>query len=413
MPEFSAMSHVLLRNPQVAAFHKKYGAFQYSLTKNTLKLTAGQIQEIIRLPSRDLYDQMACKKRHYEFLDKPVERGALSAQKLALQTFDKPADTTDKALAAVNFTGNTIGLARHIVSVTHGEAHPLVSYGGAPLGAMWSFFSYQEMKQGFGDLQRAGEIGDAEGKRRAITTVVGGAVNFSGATLYMTAKVAECSLVAFSALGAVLEPISDSFFAVGALVGGGVAILGMVRCDRFRRRLNKFLDDKTLNERQRLRHALSFLLSLTTVTPSEAKGLSAKQIQDLAETKAKYFKRRTTVRALNKVTQGAEKLISRLNDPNDLTAVADATNLIEQVQKGNWKKILLFAVVLLAALVAIAGMVLGTIGTFGALPVILYAISIAISLSLALYNAVQQWRAHPEDGVGGNMAPVAEHAMIA
>lgn len=319
----------------------------------------------------------------------------------------------DKVFTGIKIGDNALTLTRDVLSV-HPEVGPnnaFVNNAGIVAGSIWSFFAVREILSGIDDLDHAREIGDEEGKRRAGARLGGGLFSATGSALYLSGKAWDLAGgigVAPVALGL----STNLLFGAGAVLGMGIAGLGVYRCLKFRGRIDRYLNnpDPRLSQAMKLKGALRFLKDAMSATPEERARLikkidaehpflnsSEKQellqadLERLTETKVKYMKRRTSNQSLGLLLDpksGIDALLPLLERGE---GVKEAEQLLEKVKTETWKKIALYAISFVASLIGLIAILAGSFGTFGALPFVLFGITAATYLVLALYNLYKSW----------------------
>lgn len=380
--EQRAFDEKLLALPEVRRFGEQHPGASYSLAGRVLTLKSGDVSQTVTLPNASLYDwagDRAHEARYSQMSKEQIQGAAKTSEVAAAKLGGTQRSLFDAALSLLDIASSFGSFIRYVVALVSGPNHSGESESGMFLGGSWFVFSGIEFYNGLNEMDRAQLMRDGEGVVRSFVMIVSGFVNLLGSTLYTMAKA--------GLMAAKISPIADAFFGVSSAITAVVAgaRLGLILA--FRSRLN----EKCSSDEKDLPKALSFLLDEAIGNREEGKPNGAA----LAERQAKYFKRRTSALALKSVLSKAPGLLERLKDPTDTDAVKEAKELIALVKRENTKKAVLFVFVMIASFLAIAGIVLGTIATYGTLPFILYAISVLISLSLTGYNLLYR-RPAPE-----------------
>jgi len=193
------------------------------------------------------------------------------------------------------------------------------------------------------------------------------------------------------------------FFGIGSALAMGYAFYGVLRCARFAKRLNEYLENPQLDEAGQLRSALRFLQESISVTATEReallrdiekternaedkKNLLVDKLADLTEIKVKHLKRRTSTRSLILISNESEKILKLLDAPStEAQGIQEAKELIKVVQTDSLAKKMLNVASLIAATIGLIASLLFLVGTFGSVPFLLFGISGAIYLLSMLY----------------------------
>lgn len=273
-------------------------------------------------------------------------------------------------------------------------------YVGA--GSAWSALSLYELYRGKGEHARAEKIGDKEGMHRAKVRMGSGAL-ISGASLSYLGGAISRHLEAGAQITSGLFSGANILFGAGSLFAIGSSVAGVLRCDRFRNRLDDYLRHPTLSIKDRLRGALSFLKDSLCVTPEESQqileqieadhpdlepeqkeALFCQKCTDLAETKIKYVKRRTSNQSLHKILHQADAILQKLDDPRRVEeGIYDATLLVYDVRKDNMNKKASYVMGFLASLISVIALGVMVFFHLEALAIMLYGLSAAICLGMA------------------------------
>lgn len=350
----------------------------------------------------------------------PLSRSSLSKVK-EMQKAARPGKS-DKAVALVRAGENGLSLARDIVSVVPaaGPAHPFVGSTAFVAGSIWGLFGVKELMDGVSDYTRAWEIGDGEGSRRATGRIASGMLSASASSLYLSAKTAA-ALPAGAAAAAGLGLASNFLFGAGAILSIGLAALGMYRCSKFDERLNSYLvnPDPHLTKQKKLEGALRFLKDQMSVTPEERAEIEErierefpctpeiretwlrKALDALTEKKVKYLKRRTSNRSLSLMLNPAKGIDFCIGQLTQGRGLKEAETLIGEIKQENRKKWNLYTLSLCAAIIGLIALVIGTIGTFGALPFAFLAISATFYLACGGYSLFQTFSGKTPDAQNG------------
>lgn len=334
----------------------------------------------------------------------------------------------ERALVLTTISENTLSLTRDVIrSIPEfGPEHALAHNLAFPAGAIWAGFAVREVKGGYADYNRAVEIGDKEGKNRAVGRLSTGTLGMFGAGFFLAGKTASSTGAAALATGA-LSLIGDVCFGVGSVVGMGLSSLGIYRCHTFKKRLNEYDQNPQLSKEQQVRGSLEFLRDLLVITQEERlelvqkidqehpkatdeekAELLKKGLADLAEVKVKYLKRRTSNKSLELILTQVEPILSKLQNPETKEeAIREADELIRSVKKEtNWK-IALYTIGLIASIISFVAVILADIFSLGTLPFIISGVASVIFLMLTAYNFTLQLMKKEPESVGPQMEPLA------
>jgi len=319
--------------------------------------------------------------------------------------------TNGQVIAGARIAEDSLSLIRNIMFAipTIGTNNPTVTHLGYYAGTFWMFFSLRELKGGWHDYQRAVEIGDDEGRRRAEARILSGGIVSTATVSYLTGRV--CDSLGLASASATALGAASILFGVGSVLSMGTSAVSAVRCYRFNERLNEYLENPHLNEAQRLEGALRFLKDALIITPEEkialekriekehpewsveerADGLK-KKLTDLAETKVKYLKRRTSNKSIQLIFEKSDPLLAKLaHESTRAEGVKEASELVATVKRENRKKMILFLLAFLASTLCFIAMIATTVFSAGLAPFIIYTIAGAISLGLGIYTLGGMW----------------------
>jgi len=309
-------------------------------------------------------------------------------------------------LAGMRIAEETLTLSRNILYAIPGvgPGNPLVNHLGYYAGMFWSFFAFRELDGGWSEYKRSDLISDPEGLRRSKARLLSGAICTSASLTYLVGRV--CDTVAATAASSIALHTASSLFGIGSCLAMGSSFLGGMRCARFNKRLNEYLDHPNLTLVERLQGALRFLKDEISVTAEERIDLiqeieekhpdwSAEQkekllqqkMADLTEVKVKYMKRRTSNRSLYLILTQVEGLLAKLASPETRAeGVKEATILLHTIQKENKTKMALYVLGFLAAMVSFIAMLTVTVMSAGVIPFVLYGVSGTIYLATTIYT---------------------------
>lgn len=313
--------------------------------------------------------------------------------------------TTANLWAGTRFGDDSLSLYRRIIAIKYGPSSPFSKQLGYYAGSIWSAIFFKELIDGVSEHERAKEIGDLEGKRRAEAKLLSGGTLFAGSLSYLAGKIFDEKLS--MALGAHVLSASSLLFCVGSLIGIVTSALGVVRCEKFNNRLSEYLQNPNLTEVERVRGAWTFLKD-SLVVSAEEKGeieksvreqyrslskqdqdtLIQKQIENLTETKVKYMKRRTSTKSLQLILENADDILAKLNSKSvraQREGVVKATQLIDVIQKENRTKMLLYAIGTIASIISFVGLLFMTLTPAAIFPFVLCGIASSIYLALSIY----------------------------
>lgn len=312
-------------------------------------------------------------------------------------------------------------IARNIFSSTsqYGPTCRFVVQSGFIPGVIWALMGANESRQGWKDWNQSESIQDKEGVCRAKTRLMSGALGTGGALFYLAKNATDFIEVA-EAVSTGLDMTSSALFGIGSVIGMSMASVGLYRIGTFRAKINRRLEDATIqSEAARCLNTLQFLKEQIVVSDSERNAIqdaikhdhphaSLEKINELidesliakTQAKMKHFKRRTTQKSLGLVLNQIEPIMAKLEKGE---GVQEARELIREIKKENFKKGALYFVALVAGAIGFAALIAGTFFTLGALPFILGAISSAIFLAMTL-------SAHAQNYFDRGAAPEMGHA---
>lgn len=257
----------------------------------------------------------------------------------------------------------------------------------------------------YNDYQAAKAIGDMEGAKEAKRTAVEGAVLALGTLPWGASEILLETGSSASHLIAGLTYASAVFYGAGYLAGTIVSAYGMSRCIRFRNRLNSFLKNYALPEIQRIKGALHFLKDQLAITPQELQEMAAslspgtsiqEKISHVLQTKIARLGRRIGEKALREVMQKLEGILQRLDSPQaQASALQEADALIALIKSENRKKIFTQCVMMIIGLIGLLATIATSVSSFGALPLLLIAISCVLS-AYGSYKCLHRWMGRDE-----------------
>jgi hypothetical protein len=391
--------------------------------KNPFSLSFGEEGKILKFAGQDIGLKKSSELKRIQRIVRfhqhtgQLPRTKLSASDLAL--IERLAHKTigqvnlacipganGKLLAGMRIADNTLTMTRNFLYATPGVGprNPLVNNLGYYAGMFWSFFAFRELDGGWAEYKQSDLIGDPEGLRRAKIRLLSGAICTTASLTYLAGRV--CDSLANTAASSAIFHTANAVFGLGSFLAMGSSLLGVLRCNRFNKRLNEYLEHPNLSQVERLKGALLFLKDELSATPEERLDLIQEidqnhpdwspeqkekylqqKLADLTEVKVKYMKRRTSNRSLYLIATQADELLAKLSDPKTRNeGIKDATILIHTIQQENKTKVALYSLGFLAALLSFIAMLVGTILSLGALPFILYGIAGTIYLSMTLYT---------------------------
>jgi len=365
---------------------------------------------------------------------KPQERASgVDMAKKVIQGINEASipGTNGQILAGMRIAEDTLSLTRNILFAIPdiGSSDPVVNHLGYYAGVFWAFFAFRELDEGWSEFKRSQAIGDAEGKRRSQARLVSGSICSTASLVYLAGRVSDTFAVQTAATAAF--GTASALFGIGSLLGMGASLLGALRCSRFNDRLNEYLENPRLSERERFQGALQFLKDAISVTPEEKAELTdqlekshphwspeqkekwlREKLADLTEVKVKYMKRRTSSKSLYLILTQADELLAKLSDPKRASeGIKEATILFSTIQQENKTKLALYLLGFIAALVSFSAMLVATFFTAGALPFVLYGIAGTIYLATTLYSVAGMALKKELDYKGMEMHPIQDLAL--
>jgi hypothetical protein len=319
---------------------------------------------------------------------------------------------SEKTVLALNATDLGASFSRHVLELipSIGPKHTAVT-GLCGLSSSIGLVvgSAVLVGNGIADLNKSQKIGDAEGARRAGAQIASGAILTNGSALSLAH-----SLSAPALLG--LGIAADVFYGLGSILTLGISGWSVYRETLLRSRIKGLMENKNLNEKERVVKTLEFLKEKLTPTAEEKEAIRNdvekrhpdwdssrtlaevdRKIANLAEVKARYFKRRTNQKTTERLLQELDQHLWQLRGPGakearpggdkvgEVRALAAAKTLIGKVQGQSLKNLLIDALIGVASLIALLGVIVGNFLSLGALSFALYGISSAIALALFLY----------------------------
>lgn len=309
-------------------------------------------------------------------------------------------------LAGMRIAEDSLAVIRNFMYAIPGigVGSPLVNHLGYYAGIFWTFFAFRELDGGIAEYKRSDLIGDPEGLRRSKMRLLSGTICSTASVTYLVGRI--CDSAAATAASTVALHTAISLFGVGSFLAMGVSLLGALRCNRFNKRLNEYLDHPKLTPVERLQGALRFLKEEISVTeeekvdlirkveqehpdwsPEQKEKLVQQKLADLTEVKVKYMKRRTSNHSLYLIATQADALLAKLASPETRAeGIKEATILLHTVEKENKTKMALYVLGFLAALISFTAMLVLTFMSAGAFPFILYGIAGTIYLATTLYT---------------------------
>ncbi len=337
---------------------------------------------------------------------KEIDRAEKMKKSVQLVNESSIPGTKGTILAGMRLADDSLSLSRDILRVLpmFGPNSAIVNHLGYYAGVFWSFLAFRELDGGITEYKRAKLIGDAEGTRRATSRLCSGSIVSGGMLAYLGGK--ACETFATAASASALLSASNVLFGIGSVVAMGTSLLGAVRCRDFSQRLNEYLGNPKLSERQRMCGAIQFLKDSISVTPEERAEIEAEiekkypdwskekkeklllqKLTDLTEVKVKHVKRRTSNRSLRLIADHADKILAKLNSPEHvLEGMRGAMVLIDAVQKENKVKMGLHILTFVAGVIGFIAMLILTFASAGIAPFILYGIAGTIYLGVTIYT---------------------------
>lgn len=407
-----ASSHYL-ESGSLLPQHKK--RLETELSKNLSKNRSPDLAFHVDLHSTPDWNEATRTARYYQHMgllpkgqsDPKTRATCQRTAKVAVQSMQQASipGTNGQLLAGARIADDTLSVTRNILCAlpSVGADSPIVSNLGFIAGSLWAFFAVREVEGGVVDIVRAQEIEDREGARRAGARIVSGGIVSTASVGYLTGKVFET--VHLTNAASTAFSFCNILFGLGAILAMGSSFLGWLRCYRFEGRLREYLEHPTLPEVQKFQGALRFLKETLAVTPEEIahirhevdlanpqmstedrEKLIEKKITDLAETKVKYLKRRTSIKSLQLIANKVDSILVKIHDEKtSIEGIKEATELLKTIQNENSTKMALFTMSFVAATICFAAMLVMQFIT-GALGFILYGIGSTIYLGLSIYS---------------------------
>ncbi len=313
-----------------------------------------------------------------------------------------------QAMPMAGIAGNCLQVARQIASaIPHiGPTNHMVGHTGPVCSSIGLFLGVNDIHSGYTDYQKALTIQDSEGKGRAVGRLLCGSVSATGSSLVLGGKIV-CS--AGIAGGTALMVVAERLFGLGSAIAMGIAGVGLVRCHRFYSKLNGPVKENSVSESLRCFDALEYLKNSLGVSVKERgeivqkiqlehpdssveakEEMVVRKIFDQTEVKMKHLKRRSSQKALFMILDRVEPILAKLLDPKQKeVGIVEARQLLDDLKKETRKKVLLYVIVLIAAMIGLAGFIAACFLTAGSLPFILSGTSTAIYLGLLIHAYYQ------------------------
>jgi predicted metalloprotease len=325
------------------------------------------------------------------------------------------ANLSESMVYALNATDVSSSFLRHILALipAFGPRHSVVTgLSGLSSSIGLVVGSTVLVGNGIADFNKSQKIGDAEGAQRAGSQIASGTLLTNASALSLAYALSTPSLMGLSIA-------ADVFYGLGSLLSLGVSGWSIYRASLLRSRMNAIMASKHLNEKERVIKTLEFLKDRISPNAKEKEAILQRveklhpewdssqklaevkrKISDLAEVKARYFKRRTNQKMAERLLMELDKLLWHLRSSEDkaghhgvdkvgeATALAQAKNLIGKVLRQNLKSIVIDGIIAISSLIALCAVVIGNFLSMGALSFALYAISSAIALVLLLYPII-------------------------
>lgn len=322
---------------------------------------------------------------------------------------------SENMVFGLNATDVSSSFLRHILELipAFGPKHSAVTgLGGLSSSIGLVMGSTVLVGNGIADFNKSQKIGDVEGAQRAGSQIASGTLLTNASALSLA-----CALSTPSLMG--LSIAANVFYGLGSLLTLGVSGWDIYRASLLRSETNAIMGNKNLNEKERVIKTLEFLKNKISPTAKEKEAILKRveklhpewdssqklaevkrKISDLAEVKARYFKRRTNQKMAERLLMEIDKLLWHLRNQEakagrhgvdkvgEATALAQAKNLIDKVLRQNLKNIVIDGIIATASLIALCALVIGNFLSMGALSFALYAISSAIALVLLLYPII-------------------------
>jgi hypothetical protein len=331
---------------------------------------------------------------------------------------------------AADFALDAISLGRNTYTSIKGGETPMISRQlGLTTAGLGVLLAAKDWRDGVNEKGQADKIGDGEGSRRAEAKILSMKTAVAGSVLYLADKTFQIGTSGVAHVGAaVCEHLSAFTFGIGSVIGIGMGILGIQRCANFQESLAEYLENRNLSEEARIEGAVRFLRDAAvvtfeernelveqierdrpTATKAEKESLLQEKLESLSEVKVKWVKRRTSMRAVRNILHHADSILAKLESPlSDVRkqGAVEANLMFERVRGDSRKKQLLYAIGLFASLIGLAGLIIGTFFTFGALPFILYGISAGIYVLLFVAGQVSSLARRDADTPGLSMPPL-------
>jgi hypothetical protein len=338
----------------------------------------------------------------------PIDRMQTAAAKVKVLNRPKLPESQGKLIAATRVGENAISLARNIFSAmpSVGPSNALINHTGYYVGSIWTAFSFLELFSASDELKTLQRISDKEGVKRAEGRVTVAGMATTASVSYMAGRIFSTFGVASASFAAIAS--ATILFGIASFFSAVRSGLGFYRSHNFNQKIDEYIENPTLTERQKLVGALRFLRDSVSVTAEEhaeiveavnrenptlsdtdREKLIQQKLTERTEVKLNHMKRRTSSNSIEAVVNQVEGLLQKLEKGE---GVEEAKELLKTIQSETRKKMSVYALTITAALVSFVAMVLITFFSLGTFPFVLYAASTAIALTLSIVSLIAHFR---------------------
>jgi hypothetical protein len=297
--------------------------------------------------------------------------------------------------------------------------HNLIS--GLEIGSNVSGMIFGSMmaKAGIDNYRASQKIGDKEGKKEGLSSLVRGTLSILGTGFFAGIKMSDA--LNGPVVGSAFAAAGGSVFVGATVLSAGVSACHIMRCNRFRRKINNFLKNDKLSEKEKIKGVLNFFKEQIKVSDFELKKIKDKinkKYPDLSKegfekklseklmkrivTKRRRFERRSGFKSRLLVEHNVDAILAKLEHPAyESLAVKDGLSLIAKVKGENGKKIKMFSVMLLASAIGLLALFFMIFVHVGIVSNILSSIATTMWLGVTFYGicqAIESYKLRKADG---------------
>ena len=311
-----------------------------------------------------------------------------------------------KAATIVSSVYDAYSISRQVLMAIYQQGYVAQVLNGLGIvnGTFILGFSLRSLFTETANVKTAEKICDGEGARRARANISSACSYILGSIFWLMNKGFELGVSPTCSAAVGLGAASVGVFGIGSIIGIGMSSLGIYRCRTFRNRLDQYLENPNLSEKERLSSAIHFLRDSIIVnereikellrmarsenpvaTKSEIQDILKQKIKDKTESKINHLKRRTSLRSLSAILDHSDQILAKLNSSTQ-EGIEEAKALIGIVKEDNRKKEKFYILMLVSSILGLAALIASSIATAGIAPMVLFALSSAIMLFAVLFN---------------------------